>query len=408
MNESQNILRGNSNPNLSVSVTEVGNETKKGFLSNKTFSCVHITIREVESGKCAIVTVRGDDEGALKRTVRYIKENMENIHGAEEAMRVINRGVIRLRLTNKSDTEDKEIDHSKIAKKTAKIFNKCFDKNELIAEKNLKFLSGVEKYHAERVGFANFQQILDNVQKHPNSKEAWGKFYAYVESYGDDEVGLKTLFQHKEMVESLLNQGIALARHLQTSYAEEGSIGISISNPEDPGVMIAEKMEHALLHVLEQLNPVKIRVLAEDEGPAGVTIHYRVEQEQEAKKSREASDFLQVPSAFDANQVKQAQYQEAVQIIHDARSLRQRLDKSLENVKSEQEQLQCMRAANASWRMQHPEVRNIQVSDEEFRLNIGERPSEKGIDLDFYKENCGFYLIEKQTRMARERLKEFS
>lgn len=329
------------------------------------------------------MTVRAREAQKLTRTVKNIQTCMRKIHTSDDVMRAINQGIAQ---TSSKATK---------AEKISKIFSKCLKKNERTAEKNLKFLQGLKDFHDQSVSVLNLKQIMHQLKKQPDSEEAWGRFYGYVEKYAHDEAGLKILRDERGTIEDFLEKGITMAHGLQTAYAEEGSIGIETLNTQDPGVEIAKRMEDTLTHVLEQIKPVSIRI------SPPVVEEMRIHQI--PARDPPPSSSLKAPSAAHASRAQQAKYEKNIKILKDAEYLTSNLDKEMQKIKSDYGHLYALRAVNISWKNLHPDLELIKMTDEELREKVGERP-QGGIELEIYEELCKLYQIKKQMNLVKKKL----
>lgn len=122
------------------------------------------------------------------------------------------------------------------------------------------------------IGLRKLQNAIQDVDSHPKSDKAWGKFYAKMQIY-DNEEGIRFINKqfemgnlNKEQLVRVLNRGTELAEKLlekgsgisegsTTRHAEVGPVRIERSDTRDAGVLLAAEMGQQFINVLKKIDP---------------------------------------------------------------------------------------------------------------------------------------------------------
>lgn len=236
-------LAQGSNNNLSVSYTSSTEKVKKGFFRGGT---IELNVRQItvqEGDKRSTITIKSQHADQLEEMVKTILDHIKQapIHNTEQAIRAIKKGTVLLLGGTFKDNGTTE--------KTEKVFEKFSKKHQLVIEKNKKILAGIKENKVR--GRDNLDTVVKNLQKHPHSEQAWGRFYAFMEVI-DNPNGIKLLKEYETLhpgkIQSLLEQGTRLAKKLQTSFGEEGGVSIEAHDPT-----IAQGMENTFNTILDKL-----------------------------------------------------------------------------------------------------------------------------------------------------------
>lgn len=247
-----------SNQALSIQVSGIQSQQEKGFFRSKTSNYVQIVIQE--HGMQYNITIKDRNCKQLAATVELIKENirLSTLSNVGEVTGIIRRGIVGL-------------DESKKAARLSKLFSKCLAKAGIQKKNNykksFKYLTDINKYKNielskkrqsdESKELKDLEKVIGELEKNPQSKKAWGKFYGKMELYKDDINFLIEDEEKIQILQGLLNKGILLARSCKTSYVHEEGINIEVTDQEGASIELANQMEVRFLDILKKLDQSK-------------------------------------------------------------------------------------------------------------------------------------------------------
>lgn len=231
-------LPAGSNTNLSVSASSPISESK-GKWFRKTSASGQITIKDSSTGDISVITVKGKNIQEVQKIINSIQDAVKigtSMKTTEDVLRCIKNKVVNTSAKNNAQNE-----------KIANMFSKALDKRGGYTS-NRQFLEGIEE-HRSKVQLLDLNKVIKDLQRNPNSKEAWGRFYASMEAHNTPE-GIEILHSNYDEIQDLLDKGIELARKHKVSSGQEGSIHLHTFASD---VEIANQMEKTLRDVSEKL-----------------------------------------------------------------------------------------------------------------------------------------------------------
>lgn len=248
-----------SSSNVSIQMSGVQTQVERGFFRNKTSKYVQLSIKDTISNKQYDITLKAQDESQMVRTAQRIKQEIQlsRLTNTGEVMWIVSRSITGL-------------DESKKAVRLSKLFSKCLGKEktqtEIQYQKNLKNLQTIDKYknielqkkQNETARMKDLEKIIKELKKNPQSKKAWGRFYAKMELFDNPE-GIQLLDQKKGDVQELLGKGVALAKSYKTTHTQvKGDdldrVSIEVTDQKSKTVRLAHQMEEKFIKILGKLD----------------------------------------------------------------------------------------------------------------------------------------------------------